>query len=190
MLGGIPETTELLKQRFDYIFYTGSTRVGKIVHAAANKHLTPVTLELGGKRYVAYLCWTSEEIVVPIDGAGVAHLAHLLRCLHISCERSRSLVCINVTICGSFIILALATSTTRLTLASQHVAFSGENSSIVARHASLPTTCCAPRRWRRNSLLKQNLCSKSGMARIRGKVQICVASSTRPIISESIWFSE
>lgn len=47
--GGIPETTELLKHKFDYIFYTGSTSVGKIVHAAANKHLTPVTLELGGK---------------------------------------------------------------------------------------------------------------------------------------------
>ncbi|KAL5291740.1 ALDH3A2 family protein [Megaselia abdita] len=47
--GGIPETTELLKQRFDYIFYTGSTMVGKIVHKAANEHLTPVTLELGGK---------------------------------------------------------------------------------------------------------------------------------------------
>lgn len=50
VLGGIPETTELLKQRFDYIFYTGSTRVGQIVHQAANKFLTPVTLELGGKR--------------------------------------------------------------------------------------------------------------------------------------------
>lgn len=49
VLGGVPETTELLKQKFDYIFYTGSSRVGQIVHAAANKHLTPVTLELGGK---------------------------------------------------------------------------------------------------------------------------------------------
>ncbi|CAG9763869.1 unnamed protein product [Ceutorhynchus assimilis] len=49
MNGGIPETTDLLKQRFDYIFYTGNTAVGKIVHAAANRHLTPVTLELGGK---------------------------------------------------------------------------------------------------------------------------------------------
>ncbi|KAK8376602.1 hypothetical protein O3P69_009904 [Scylla paramamosain] len=47
--GGIPETTELLKERFDYIFYTGSTAVGKIVRDAANKNLTPVTLELGGK---------------------------------------------------------------------------------------------------------------------------------------------
>lgn len=35
--------------KFDYIFYTGSSRVGRIVHAAANKYLTPVTLELGGK---------------------------------------------------------------------------------------------------------------------------------------------
>nr|CAH7714307.1 unnamed protein product [Callosobruchus chinensis] len=47
--GGIPETTELLKQRFDYIFYTGCTAVGKIVQSAASKHLTPHTLELGGK---------------------------------------------------------------------------------------------------------------------------------------------
>ena len=47
--GGPNETSELLNRRFDYIFYTGSTRVGKIVHAAANKYLTPVTLELGGK---------------------------------------------------------------------------------------------------------------------------------------------
>ncbi|XP_076659453.1 aldehyde dehydrogenase type III isoform X1 [Halictus rubicundus] len=49
VLGGINETTELLKQRFDYIFYTGSTTVGRIVRDAANKFLTPVTLELGGK---------------------------------------------------------------------------------------------------------------------------------------------
>lgn len=47
--GGTEETTELLKLKFDYIFYTGSTRVGKIVHAAANRYLTPTTLELGGK---------------------------------------------------------------------------------------------------------------------------------------------
>lgn len=48
--GGVSETTELLKNRFDYIFFTGSPAVGKIVHAAAAKYLTPVTLELGGKR--------------------------------------------------------------------------------------------------------------------------------------------
>ncbi|WP_164668693.1 aldehyde dehydrogenase [Virgibacillus doumboii] len=40
---------QLLEQRFDYIFFTGSTAVGKIVMQQASKHLTPVTLELGGK---------------------------------------------------------------------------------------------------------------------------------------------
>ncbi|XP_047514061.1 aldehyde dehydrogenase, dimeric NADP-preferring isoform X3 [Pieris napi] len=47
--GGPEETTELLKNKFDYIFYTGGTNVGKIVYSAATKNLTPVTLELGGK---------------------------------------------------------------------------------------------------------------------------------------------
>lgn len=47
--GGVPESTALLKERWDYIFFTGSTHVGKIVYQAAAKHLTPVTLELGGK---------------------------------------------------------------------------------------------------------------------------------------------
>ncbi|XP_051491611.1 aldehyde dehydrogenase family 3 member A2-like [Apus apus] len=47
--GGVPETTALLTQRFDHILYTGNSTVGKIVMAAAAKHLTPVTLELGGK---------------------------------------------------------------------------------------------------------------------------------------------
>nr|XP_023018135.1 aldehyde dehydrogenase, dimeric NADP-preferring-like [Leptinotarsa decemlineata] len=57
--GGIPETTELLKEKFDYIFYTGSTTVGKIIQAAAAKHLTPTTLELGGKSPV-YLDSTAD----------------------------------------------------------------------------------------------------------------------------------
>ncbi|CAG0916821.1 unnamed protein product [Notodromas monacha] len=47
--GGVAETTDLLKQRFDYIFFTGGYRVGKIVREASNRHLTPCTLELGGK---------------------------------------------------------------------------------------------------------------------------------------------
>ncbi|MDO6758682.1 aldehyde dehydrogenase [Tamlana sp. 2_MG-2023] len=47
--GGVDITTELLNHRFDKIFFTGSTKVGKIVYQAAAKHLTPVTLELGGK---------------------------------------------------------------------------------------------------------------------------------------------
>jgi aldehyde dehydrogenase (NAD(P)+) len=47
--GGPQETEELLRRRFDYIFYTGNSTVAKIVMAAAARHLTPVTLELGGK---------------------------------------------------------------------------------------------------------------------------------------------
>jgi aldehyde dehydrogenase (NAD+) len=47
--GGVPETTEVLALPFDKIFFTGSTRVGKIVYEAAAKNLTPVVLELGGK---------------------------------------------------------------------------------------------------------------------------------------------
>lgn len=47
--GGIEETTAILKQKFDKIFFTGSTKVGKIVYKAAAEHLTPVVLELGGK---------------------------------------------------------------------------------------------------------------------------------------------
>ena len=47
--GGIPETTALLEQQWDFIFFTGSPAVGKIVHQAAAKHLTPCVLELGGK---------------------------------------------------------------------------------------------------------------------------------------------
>ena len=47
--GGVPETTSLLAERYDHIFYTGNGTVGRIVMTAAAKHLTPVTLELGGK---------------------------------------------------------------------------------------------------------------------------------------------
>uniref|UniRef100_A0A7N8XB50 Aldehyde dehydrogenase n=1 Tax=Mastacembelus armatus TaxID=205130 RepID=A0A7N8XB50_9TELE len=49
VIGGVSETQELLKQRFDHIFYTGNSTVGKLVMEAAARHLTPVTLELGGK---------------------------------------------------------------------------------------------------------------------------------------------
>ncbi|HJE56927.1 MAG TPA: aldehyde dehydrogenase family protein [Nocardiopsis listeri] len=47
--GGVPESTALLEERFDHIFYTGNAAVARIVMASAVKHLTPVTLELGGK---------------------------------------------------------------------------------------------------------------------------------------------
>ncbi|MED0965087.1 aldehyde dehydrogenase [Bacillus paramycoides] len=47
--GGVEESTALLKEPFDYIFFTGSVGVGKVVMEAAAKNLTPLTLELGGK---------------------------------------------------------------------------------------------------------------------------------------------
>ncbi len=49
VLGGRAENEELLEQRFDHIFFTGSVQVGKLVMEKASRHLTPVTLELGGK---------------------------------------------------------------------------------------------------------------------------------------------
>ena len=65
----IEGTTALLKERFDFILFTGGTHVGRIVAEAAAKHLTPVILELGGKspcivdksadieRSVGLICW-------------------------------------------------------------------------------------------------------------------------------------
>jgi aldehyde dehydrogenase (NAD+) len=47
--GGVEPTQTLLAQKFDHIFFTGGTRIGQVVMAAAAKQLTPVTLELGGK---------------------------------------------------------------------------------------------------------------------------------------------
>ncbi|WOV89212.1 aldehyde dehydrogenase [Sporosarcina oncorhynchi] len=47
--GGIEETSALIHAPFDYIFFTGSAKVGKVVMKAASERLTPITLELGGK---------------------------------------------------------------------------------------------------------------------------------------------
>jgi len=47
--GGVEVSTALLKERFDHIFFTGGTAIGRVVMRAAAEHLTPVTLELGGK---------------------------------------------------------------------------------------------------------------------------------------------
>ncbi|KAM9318397.1 aldehyde dehydrogenase family 3 member A2-like isoform 1-T2 [Pholidichthys leucotaenia] len=60
--GGVPETQELLKQRFDHIFYTGNSTVGKLVMEAAARHLTPVTLELGGKSP----CYIDKNCDIPV----------------------------------------------------------------------------------------------------------------------------
>ncbi|KAH8102233.1 Aldehyde/histidinol dehydrogenase [Cristinia sonorae] len=47
--GAIPETNALLKHRWDHIFFTGGTKIGKVIATVAAQNLTPVTLELGGK---------------------------------------------------------------------------------------------------------------------------------------------
>ena len=47
--GGMEVNEPLMQEKFDYIFYTGGTVVGRVVMEAAARHLTPVTLELGGK---------------------------------------------------------------------------------------------------------------------------------------------
>lgn len=62
--GGIPETSALLEQHFDMIFFTGSVPVGKIVYQAAAKHLTPVILELGGKSPVLVMEDCDLDIIV------------------------------------------------------------------------------------------------------------------------------
>src|SRR5258707_12359490 len=49
VLGGVPETTALLQQQWDHIFFTGGTTVAKVIMAAAAAQVTPVVLELGGK---------------------------------------------------------------------------------------------------------------------------------------------
>ncbi|MCG0067789.1 aldehyde dehydrogenase family protein [Streptomyces tricolor] len=61
--GGVPETTALLAERFDHIFYTGNGTVGRIVMRAAAEHLTPVTLELGGKSPVFVDRGTDVDVV-------------------------------------------------------------------------------------------------------------------------------
>ncbi|KAJ7859397.1 Aldehyde/histidinol dehydrogenase [Mycena leptocephala] len=49
VLGAVTETSKLLELRWDHIFYTGNSRIARIISAATAKHLTPLTLELGGK---------------------------------------------------------------------------------------------------------------------------------------------
>lgn len=66
--GGVEETTALLEQRFDHIFYTGNSRVGRVVMAAAAKQLTPVTLELGGKSPV----WIDDSVDIETAARRIA----------------------------------------------------------------------------------------------------------------------
>ena len=66
--GAVAETEALLAERFDHIFYTGSGRVGQVVMEAAARHLTPVTLELGGKSP----CIVDETANVPVAARRIA----------------------------------------------------------------------------------------------------------------------
>ncbi|CCB71668.1 Aldehyde dehydrogenase, dimeric NADP-preferring (plasmid) [Streptantibioticus cattleyicolor NRRL 8057 = DSM 46488] len=68
--GGVPETTALLEQRFDHILYTGNATVGRVVMTAAARHLTPVTLELGGKSPAFVDAGTDPAVVAARLAAG------------------------------------------------------------------------------------------------------------------------
>jgi aldehyde dehydrogenase (NAD+) len=91
--GGIPETTELLAQKFDVIFFTGSVPVGKVVYEAAAKHLTPVVLELGGKSPAIIAADTNMDIAVrrlvwaKFMNAGQTCIAPDYVCVHKNVEK-------------------------------------------------------------------------------------------------------
>jgi aldehyde dehydrogenase (NAD+) len=91
--GGVPETTELLAQKFDVIFFTGSVPVGKVVYEAAAKHLTPVVLELGGKSPAIIAADTNMDIAVrrlvwaKFVNAGQTCIAPDYVCVHKNVEK-------------------------------------------------------------------------------------------------------
>jgi aldehyde dehydrogenase (NAD+) len=62
VLGAVPETTALLEQEWDHIFFTGGTAVAKVVMTAAAKHLTPVVLELGGRNPTIVHSWANLRV--------------------------------------------------------------------------------------------------------------------------------
>lgn len=66
--GAVEVTQRLLDLPFDHVFFTGSTAVGKVIMAAAAKHLTPVTLELGGKSP----CIVDDTVPVEVTGRRIA----------------------------------------------------------------------------------------------------------------------
>jgi len=90
--GGVDETTALLEQRFDHILYTGNGTVGRIVAEAAARHLTPTTLELGGKSpaivdkdanlkqaasRIAFAKWSNAgQTCIAVDHVWVHHEVH------------------------------------------------------------------------------------------------------------------
>jgi aldehyde dehydrogenase (NAD+) len=91
--GGVPETTELLAQKFDLIFFTGSVPVGRVIYEAAAKHLTPVVLELGGKSPAIVAADSNLDIAVrrlvwaKFLNAGQSCIAPDYVCVHKSVEQ-------------------------------------------------------------------------------------------------------
>jgi aldehyde dehydrogenase (NAD+) len=92
--GGVPETIELLAQKFDFIFFTGSVPVGKVVYQAAAQHLTPVILELGGKSPAIIAADSDLDIAVrrlvwaKFVNAGQTCIAPDYVCVHKTVEQS------------------------------------------------------------------------------------------------------
>jgi aldehyde dehydrogenase (NAD+) len=67
--GAVAETTALLRERFDHIFYTGNGAVARVIMQAAAKHLTPLTLELGGKSPV----YVHEDAKIDVAARRIMH---------------------------------------------------------------------------------------------------------------------
>jgi aldehyde dehydrogenase (NAD+) len=86
--GAVPETTALLDLRWDHIMYTGGTAVGRIVAAAAAKHVTPITLELGGKTPVVVDAGYDLDLAAKrllfgkVQAAGQVRLRPVAWCVH------------------------------------------------------------------------------------------------------------
>lgn len=85
--GGVAETQELLRQRFDHIFYTGNCMVGRVIMEAAAKYLTPVTLELGGKSpcYIDKNCDISVACRSDIFSSGLSDTAAVRTRVSLTC---------------------------------------------------------------------------------------------------------
>ena len=152
--GGVPETQELLRQRFDHIFYTGNSTVGKLVMEAAARHLTPVTLELGGKSpcYIDKNCditiacrsvWIPQKLQITTRHAAVVKSSTVpcwiwnINSVIKSKQQKLLLLCwysMKVYLQGLMLFLCFFLSNT--------VASHGASLSTVARHASLQIISC------------------------------------------------
>jgi hypothetical protein len=77
--GDAEASSALLEERFDHIFYTGSPNIGRVVMSAAAQHLTPVTLELGGKWWEFLLVFCGGEKCEP-SFCFLTYFCRVIRC--------------------------------------------------------------------------------------------------------------